>query len=277
MDTTTNQVKTLLTNFEKPECLINFTNEEDKILQEYIAKNDLSEIPSIIGYKAFMSDFKSMFNNQYEVGKTYFEEGYIYPYQKGFHFCEKVKYCEKHYRHTCATRYGLVQGWGCKRYKDTIACKVIKVIKEISHEERQKLIDCELSKNPLEILKFILTNIDINKYMGYPNTDEIILKQLVPKVDLSSIPSIIGYKAFDKDFNELSKKRQYEIGKVYIEPGDTLPWLFGYHVCETIEDCVKCYDITPDTRYAKIQCWGCSKTEHGIACKVIKIIEEVKI
>lgn len=54
---------------------------------------------TIYGYKAFDEDLKSLFGNQFEIGKTYeIKDNNLKMKFKGFHFCEDVYDIFKYYR-----------------------------------------------------------------------------------------------------------------------------------------------------------------------------------
>ena len=85
------------------------------------------------GYKGFDSDLKCR-GYQYEVGKTYEMEGQPELCERGFHFCESIRDCEKYYK--LGSRYAEIEAFGdVVRGEGKLATNKIRVVRELTVTE----------------------------------------------------------------------------------------------------------------------------------------------
>ena len=91
------------------------------------------------GYKGFKSDLTCL-GFQYEVGKTYHQDGDLQVCSNGFHFCENLTECFDFYD-KFDSRFCEVEALSdCERKNKKLATLDIKIIRELSREEVNKFI-----------------------------------------------------------------------------------------------------------------------------------------
>ena len=91
------------------------------------------------GYKGFNQDLTCL-GFQYEVGKTYHQDGNLKVCENGFHFCENLSDCFEFYN-KFDSRFCEVEALGnVQKRINKIATLDIKIIRELPREEVNKFI-----------------------------------------------------------------------------------------------------------------------------------------
>ena len=91
------------------------------------------------GYKGFKQDLTCL-DFQYEVGKTYHQDGDLQVCSNGFHFCKNLTDCFEFYD-KFDSRFCEVEALGdCEQRMNKFATLDIKIVRELSREEINKFI-----------------------------------------------------------------------------------------------------------------------------------------
>ena len=99
----------------------------------------------MIGYKVFSPSWKAVKGNsalQYEVGKTYEEEGKPCVAHHGFHFCKNLIDCFCYYGIEVHNRVALIEAYGeIDEKRNACATNKIKIIKEIPWKDIPDILE----------------------------------------------------------------------------------------------------------------------------------------
>ena len=99
----------------------------------------------MIGYKVFSPSWKAVKGNsafQYEIGKTYEEEGKPCVAHHGFHFCKNLIDCFSYYGIEVHNRVALSEAYGeIDEKRNACATNKIKIIKEIPWKDIPDILD----------------------------------------------------------------------------------------------------------------------------------------
>ena len=91
------------------------------------------------GYKGFNSDLTCL-GFQYEIGKTYHQDGELQVCSNGFHFCKNLTDCFEFYDEF-DSRFCEVEALSdCEQRMNKFATLDIKIVRELSREEINKVI-----------------------------------------------------------------------------------------------------------------------------------------